>query len=243
MIARITDWIMGAPPHAIKQIICLANSRKRGGRCVAGKERLEDGRLSWVRPVSNRRDEEIAEREYKYADGGCPGLLDVIDVPVIGPRPTGFQTENWLIRPKGTWVRRGRAGWRHLATLADNPSTLWSNGSHSLDGLNNRVPEAMAAAVSESLYLLHARNLTLRVCTPRGAALGASPHLQADFTWLGEHYSFRVTDPQMEWNYLRQSDGGYPLGECFLTVSLSLPYMGFCYKLVAAVIQPSELDG
>ena len=31
---------------AVKHIVCLANSRKMSGRCVAGKELLDDGGLA-----------------------------------------------------------------------------------------------------------------------------------------------------------------------------------------------------
>ena len=42
--------------RTVKRIVCLANSRKRGGRCVAGKELLADGRAGgWIRPVSAAR--------------------------------------------------------------------------------------------------------------------------------------------------------------------------------------------
>ncbi|MYC34131.1 MAG: hypothetical protein F4X64_13280 [Chloroflexi bacterium] len=55
----------------VKRIVCLANSRKRGGRCVAGKELLPDDRLGgWIRPVSARHDEEVSPQECCYTDGG-----------------------------------------------------------------------------------------------------------------------------------------------------------------------------
>ena len=46
-----------------KRIVCLANSRKLSGRCVAG--RVFDGHEvgEWVRPVSARQNEEVSEYE------------------------------------------------------------------------------------------------------------------------------------------------------------------------------------
>ena len=32
------------PTKTVKRIVCLANSRKLSGRCIAGKELLQDGR-------------------------------------------------------------------------------------------------------------------------------------------------------------------------------------------------------
>lgn len=41
------------PPNVVKRILCLANSRKLSGRCVAGRE-IANPRLGpWVRPVSS----------------------------------------------------------------------------------------------------------------------------------------------------------------------------------------------
>ena len=51
----------------VKQIVCFANSRKLGGRCIAGKEWLADGVLGqWIRPVSDREFEEVSAYEQRY---------------------------------------------------------------------------------------------------------------------------------------------------------------------------------
>ena len=40
------------------------------------------------------------------------------------------------------------------------------------------------------------------------------------------------------WQYLRQPNGTYQIGESFLTISLGEPYRGYAYKLIAAIIEP-----
>jgi hypothetical protein len=38
----------------VKRIVCLANSRKMSGRCLAGRELINGLPGGWVRPVSAR---------------------------------------------------------------------------------------------------------------------------------------------------------------------------------------------
>lgn len=74
-----------------KKILYLANFRKEGGRCVAGKEVLSGGQLGgWIRPVSARTKEEISEKERAYKDGGTASVLDIIRIPMreFGPLNT-----------------------------------------------------------------------------------------------------------------------------------------------------------
>lgn len=102
-----------------KRIVCLANSRKLNGRCVAGREVLDGDPGPWVRPVSDREHQEVSEYERQYEDGSHPSVLDVIDIPLSGPAPGTYQQENWRLDSGYYWVRRGRLAWEEL----ESPST------------------------------------------------------------------------------------------------------------------------
>lgn len=155
-----------------KRILCLANSRKFSGRCLAGKELPADGSPgAWLRPVSNRPSQEVSERERQYQDGSDPQVLDIIDVPIRKAVAKDYQSENWLLDPERYWVQVGRARWKDLGRFADAPDVLWLNTSSTRAGLNDRVSESDARRLSSSLYLLHLSKVRLVVLAP-GEAFG-----------------------------------------------------------------------
>ena len=84
----------------VKRLVCLANSRKLSGRCVAGKELIQGVVGGWIRPVSDRPKEEVSKDERQYEDGSDPRVLDLIDIPLREPRPKSYQSENWLLDPQ-----------------------------------------------------------------------------------------------------------------------------------------------
>ncbi len=225
-----------------KRVVCLANSRKLSGRCVAGKELSKKELGQWVRPVSERPFQEVSEHERHYQDGSDPRVLDVVDVPIKEHRPKSFQTENWLLDPHLYWVRVGQTRWKDLHALADEPPSLWKNGSSTYSGLNDRVSLADSENLNCSLYLIHLSGITLQVFAP-GADFGnPKRRVQAEFSYKGINYRMWVTDPIVEKSYLAKGDGEYKIGECFITVSLGEPHEGYCYKLVATVITPETED-
>lgn len=115
--------------HASKHIVCLANSRKQEGRCIAGREWSEEQRSgSWVRPVSVRESQEVSERERQYEDGSDPRVLDIINIPILEPQPKDYQTENWLLNPGCRWEKIGAFSRRDLPKLVDPITPLWIDG-------------------------------------------------------------------------------------------------------------------
>lgn len=106
--------------HTVKRIVCLANSRKLHGSCIAGKELLSDGSTgSWIRPVSAREHEEVSLSECRCRDDSIPQVLDVIEVPLINPKPRDYQQENWLLDREHRWIKRHSISTDELPAMSD----------------------------------------------------------------------------------------------------------------------------
>lgn len=88
-----------------KTIVCLAKSIKHGGYCIAGKELVDNRFAGWIRPVSDREDEEIRSAECRCDDGTELRLLDVVTIPLLEARPSAYQIENHLIDANQRWRR------------------------------------------------------------------------------------------------------------------------------------------
>ena len=225
--------------NTAKRIVCLANSRKLSGRCIAGKELSPDGTPgAWVRPVSNREKEEVSEDERQYRDGSDPQVLDVMNVPVLRANPRDYQQENWLLDPEQYWEKIAVFVPKELNNLTDPITSLWTNGYNTLNGKNDKIPLTLANNLHTSLCFIRADELELFVSAPGRDFGNNRRRVQGRFQYNGIDYWLRVTDPTWERDYLRRPDGSYEVGAAFLTISLGEPFQGDIYKLIAAVISP-----
>lgn len=209
-----------------KRVVCLANSRKLGDRCIAGKELPPVNRGLWIRPVSSRRNQSVAWRERRYADGTEPRVLDILELPLRSPLPTEHQQENWLLEPAQVWTRVDRLTWKELPRLEDWVCPLFGRNLP-----RDRVPVDAVDALRESLRLIWVPQVTLTV----GPHFGRRK-VRGHFTFFGADFDLGVTDAVFEEHYLNLPDGQYPLGSAYLTISLGEPWEGACYKLIAAIM-------
>jgi hypothetical protein len=96
-------------------VLCLANSKKEGERCIAG---IDVSTGQWVRPVSRHTPKgEVPFRE-RQVSGQEPQLLDLILMDLAHEGPTGFEychaKENRWIDPH-PWSKSGSS--RHMDLL------------------------------------------------------------------------------------------------------------------------------
>jgi hypothetical protein len=211
----------------VARIICLANSRKHGNRCVAGLDQAT-GRL--VRPVTLRGDGAIPPAMERL-EGGDPQVLDVLDLPLGAAGPDyGFQPENRLLAG-GPWARVGRADPKTLLPFCENTPTLLHNG-------DDRVPWTFLHGLPrpqwKSLQLVHVTGVRF---SHRLTRKGLS-QVRVRFCFRGVVYDVSVTDPAAEEAVLARR----PMAtECVLLVSLGEPFPEgapdrHCYKLAAGVV-------
>lgn len=247
---RLLGALGRAPPEAAPgsqeaavEIICLANSRKRGGRCLAGL-RTDGG--GWVRPVSAQPDGELQPSHHQF-QGGEARVLDKLRVDLAKPLPKPHQPENWLL--EGRWYNPWHKACRRvgrpdasdvtpllLASLTPGPALLGCR--------NDRAPYSgfLTTPAGASLALVRPQGLQWQVKT--GGT--GKRQTRAVFRLEGAMYNLALTDPVWE-----QKLGNLPLGlhpgsvagfhgddDVLLTISLGEPFppSNCCYKLVAAVI-------
>ena len=217
------------------EIICLANSRKLSGRCIAGLR--TDGR-GWIRPVGESPDGTLFQGHYILENGSEARVLDVLKIDFTRPRPDPYQPENWLIRGK-RWELVARP-----APLKDQRAfhsyivpgpTLFGNQSDrvSVETFTKAPAEAsLALVIPDSMEWIIKKNI-------RGKR-----QIRALFSLSGTLYDLGVTDPMFEQylkslplgNYSLKSIGLRKTDKLLLTVSLGEPFQGDCYKLITSVL-------
>lgn len=219
-------------------IICLANSIKNSGFCVAGIELDHHSTpIRWIRLIGNNNPRGLTHSDYRYRNGHTPQVFDVIHIPVVAYQPSSYHVENWLIDTTRYWQKRGEWG---LDTTIKNLSShiyhgpLWINGYRSSTGANNRIPEELFGSLGSSLQLIIADDVKLYAIR---SAYKTDSKLYAHFEFADNRYVLSVTDPQILEKYSHISGKFNPLwlGRCLMTISLGEPYEGYTYKLAAHI--------
>lgn len=217
-----------------KTIICLANSRKFRGRCIAGKEL--DNRMigNWIRPIGPLEGGELDYRDIIYKGGEAPKILDIIEIPLLRHCPSGLQPENYLIDRRSNWVKADEFPASELPRLCDKSKQLWINGYHSSYGINDRVPMSLVEKeILTSLLFINIKRLTIIVGYEY-----SKRKVRAHFKFQRKDYQLVVTDPVIEREYKKKDNGQYIIKNknIYLCISLGEPFESYCYKLVAGII-------
>ena len=212
-----------------RRLIILANSRKKGNRCIAG---IDADTGEWVRPCFGTGEQGVP-RPVRLVGGMEPRLLDIVAIPLADDGPhREVQPENRQIAP-GPWKRVGKAGVEQVAGYCQEGGLILHNGAR---WIHISQLGKVAAGERKSLCLIRAN-----VAFSTEKDVKERTRVVALFTHGWTRYAVPVTDYEFERafpaNATRQS-------RCLLTLSLGMPFERdeCCYKFVAGIIElPSAL--
>lgn len=219
------------------RFVCLANSRKLGGRCVAGL-RMSGKQVrvgDWVRPVS-RSDHGEVPVPY-YDDGREMRLGDAVLFQEGQPvrHVPGYQPEN--VSFSGSWRREGRVTWATLSRLVEREEEPWPAGVSSSMGRNDRFLVEQARLVRRSLTLQKVDDLEL---IAQQNPYSNAWDVRGEFSIADTTLRLKVTDPVVEARLL-STQRSESIGDALVCLSLGEPYEGHVYKLLSGVIVESDL--
>lgn len=218
-----------------RKLVCLANSRKRSGRCVAGFDR-EAG--AWIRPIPDTEDGTVPTSGTILDNSQELKVLDLFEVELVRARPDEIQPENHVFSDT-TWTTAGRLGATEAVDLLEE---IADAGPKLFGSAGDRVAPDELLGPHGSLTVVEPEGVRWELDT----GFFNRPRLRAHFRVSGQPYDLVVTDPEFFKRFSGWSLGYYDrdapgIGEhdrIWFTVSLTEPFeaTGDCFKLVAAVI-------
>ena len=211
------------------QIICLANSWKEKGRCIAGINPI-NGR--WIRPVSDLSHGQI---EKELINEMKPELLDIVDIPLADTGPNfDFQSENLSVL-SDKWEKKGKIKPVDLLKYCSQEEYILHNNERFVE------PDFM-----QSLSEEQRRTLQLVQAVEFSVVKDNYDKWKGTLkTQKGQNLTAKITDVA----FVEKLESNYkPKNSCFLTISLSLPWCHqndlkqnkLCWKLIAGVVELPE---
>jgi hypothetical protein len=218
------------------QIICLANSWKRGERCIAG---IDIKTKNWIRPICDRFEFGCVPKSIRSLNGQEPKILDVIDIPLNkNYSESDVALENRQILP-GKWQKIGIVKSQQVIKCSNLNLPILHNSARYVT-----VPFLKSLPFFErrTIQLIYTSKINITKEFKSDGRTKWKGTLINNFGYKLENAS--ITDPE----FVKQLDSGYqPQKPCLVTVSLSQPFYPHenwridepCWKLIAGVI---ELD-
>ena len=216
-----------------KLILCLANSYKHGGRCIAGIEvSLQEGQLSinkssygipiWIRPVSHS-----AAGEVPLSDATGIKVLSVVKIVNACYAGSGSHSEDYYytklqlldtLNPSDEFLKKYTDTWHNC---------IFGNRGRAL------TPDAFQNG-DYSLMLIRTEGSEIYLDTRY------TPKPRIIFNYNGNVYDFPITDPEYL-NRLRLDASLYKsgYGVLYIVASLGVIHDGWHSKLAATIIIPS----
>lgn len=216
-------------------IICMANSRKHGGRCIAG---LRVDTKGWIRPIPPVPSGPLQPEDYCLDDGSQPKVLDLVSIEFERESPDQYHPENWIIAKKPWKLLERPASSGHMDKILDRVTT----GPELLGSCGKKV--------HKDIFAESPAQRSLTVIIPKQIEWRLKDEWQArvEFTLRGQKYDLPVTDCVWEerikkMDHDSEKQAGFSSeSKIMFTVSMGIPWEkdDCCYKLGAGVIVPSS---
>ena len=218
-----------------KLIICMGNSYKNGGRCLAGIEvkkssggynivKNESGSPKWIRPVMKNDHNGIPESMVKAF-----GMLDVLEVDIANEVPIGAHSENVHF---SSIYKVGPYEGSLIYLCDEGHSLIFGNRGKA-------VSEDVFSTGGYSLMFVKPTDLFIETLYDD---YGHEKY-RIQFTYKGNRYDFPLTDPEYISLLQRgQRECGNRNEELYLTLSLGVNFNDWHYKLVAGVVEMRNND-
>lgn len=217
----------------IKYIVCLGNSYKNSGRCIAGVEVMpnNDGIYTlvkqnsnpiWIRPVMFNPEESIPDY---IAEDFKP--LDILKIDCGGNIVDGSHTEDTYFQ---TIIKVG--------SVAKNSEmlNLFCDRTHEMlfGNSGNSLTKNEFSDGNYSVMLIKPESPRFQTTTD---FISGKKRSRVHFSYQGIPYNLPITDP-VYLNKLRQSGETTIVrktGDIYMVVSLGVEYQSLHYKLAASI--------
>lgn len=210
------------------RFICLANSYKEGGRCMAGIELdaennpvMIDGKSKWIRLICNTEHgevpNEIAER-FK--------ILNIIELDITGAIPLDYQSENVTFNAS-TMNVTGNFNRKQLLGCCEKRDCIFGNKGKA-------VSEEKIGMLNHSLMLITVTQFEITQKIYADKLNHAQTRLHFAYNYIT--YDFPITDPPFLLLYQHNHSILQNINQLYLSLSIGGLKDDWHYKLVAGVI-------
>ena len=230
----------------LKRIVVLANSIKKGGRCVAGREISDDEICNekWLRPISTEPEGTLEPRHMVVNTKRSLKVLDIVDIPLTCNVNDACHPEDWTLDCQ-EWQHVGVFDRKRLPELEETPRDLWLEDRSHPDRVTCSLH--MCQKRRQSLYLVRPTNLRIRLSREYNEYKGYIQNKRrAVFSYGDVEYDLGLTDPVITDKHCQTfpkpdeppNEIRLPFGdECLLCVSFTPKLNGYHYKVIAGVLQ------
>ena len=212
----------------LTRFVCLANSFKEGGRCIAGifldrdnNPVIENGRPKWVRPISNSIHGEVYTHLVAHLH-----ILDIVEIKITAYPELSYQSENVLFN-ENSIKAIGKFNKGDLKGICDDNPVIFGNKGKA-------VHHEKIESIDHSLMLIHVADFDVVKKTGDDPD---KPKLRLVFSYHRTEYDFPITDPAFSQRYQTNPAFLQDTKELFLCLSLGIELNDWHYKLVAGIVR------